>query len=193
MEQNIDKLVERYGQFEIRVREQMERHCGPSCSQCRQVCCRSYYCVETRESIFLTRVMERFSKQTSWSSLSGWLSDRGCSLVAGRPPVCYEFLCHDITDAGFTGADCRHALKVLSMLVTHAGRRVIGGRHLVTAISDFQLCRMNTKRFMAQLDQAQAGLQAAMEVLNGRPLAAAALQRGAPLSWNDGQPIRRTM
>ncbi len=186
-------LIDRYGQFEQRVREQMAVRCGPTCASCRQVCCRAYYCVETCQSTFLTKVVQRFAPDARFDAAFGWLSPAGCTLVAGRPPVCYEFLCRDIPDAASLDPDRRHAMQALSMLVTHVGRRSIGGRHLVEITCESELYRIEPDRCMSRLDQAQAGLQAVVEILDGHPSAAAIsmLSRITPLSRTDGQTIRR--
>ena len=195
MKPDIPTLVDRYGRFERQVREQMERRCRPQCSQCRRVCCRIHFCTESRESVFLDRVVRRFSPDASWDPLHGWLSSGGCSLVAGRPPVCYEFICRDISDALSSGPDRGHALRTLGMLLTHVGKSAVGGRHLVTATGEAQLNRIRPDRFMARLEQAQAALQAAAAMLDGRPwaAAAAALNRISPASRTDAQTLRRTM
>jgi len=165
---DISKLINRYGRLEQQVRIQMEQRCRASCSRCKRVCCRIHFCAETRESAFLDRVVRRFSPTAEFDPHRGWLSPAGCTLVAGRPPVCYEFLCNDIPDAVSMDLDRRHAMLALSMLITHAGRRAIGGRHLVEATRDADLSRINTRRFMARLDEAEAALADVVAVLDGR-------------------------
>ncbi|BBO86345.1 hypothetical protein [Desulfosarcina ovata] len=165
-------LIDDYGRFEKQVRHFTEKLCGPFCSRCGKVCCRAHFCDETRQSPFLARVAAMFSPESTFSLTHGWLAATGCSLVAGRPPVCYEFLCHDINDALGDDPDCRHALLTLSMLMTHVGRRAIGGRHLVEATRPADLQRLRPDRFMARLDEARAALTAASEVFSGHRTAA---------------------
>jgi len=164
----IDWMVERYGEFEQRVQRQMEQRCRPACSVCRNVCCRPHFCAEARESAFLRRVVRRFSPQAVFDKKLGWLSPKGCTLVAGRPPVCYEFLCGDIPDAVSADSHRRWAMLALSMLVTHVGRRIFGSRHLVEATDASRLTRIHGERFAARLDEAEAALTEAEAILDGR-------------------------
>ena len=164
---DISKLIGRYGRLEQQVRIQMERCCRASCSRCRRVCCRAHFCTETRESAFLKRVAGRFPPKAEFDPKYGWLSPAGCTLVAGRPPVCYEFLCNDIPDAVSMDIHRRHAMLALSMLITHVGRRAIGGRHLVEATRDADLRRIHPQRFMARMDDAEAALADVSAVLDG--------------------------
>ena len=164
----ITSMIQRYGEFEQRVRQQMEQRCHPACSICRHVCCRPHFCAETRESAFLTQVARRFSPRTVFDKKCGWLSPKGCTLVAGRPPVCYEFLCSDIPDAVSADSHRRWAMLALSMLVTHLGRRVFGSRHLVEATDASGLNRMHGKRFTARLNEAEAALAEVAAILDDR-------------------------
>lgn len=193
MQLDIAALVDRYGLFEQRVRKQKETLCGPTCACCRRVCCRVPFCVKTCQRMFLTKVMRRFASDALFDAALGWLSHAGCTLVAGRPPVCYELLCRDIPNAASHDPDRRHAMQALSMLVIHVGRRSISGCHLVEITCESELCRMKPDRCTSRLDQAQAGLQAVMEMLDGHPSAAviSILSRITPPSRTDGQTIRR--
>lgn len=166
---DIDWLIDRYGLFEQRVRQWTARWCQPSCSVCRHVCCRAHYCIETRQSAFLASVAERFSPRSVFSHTHGWLGQEGgCTLVAGRSPVCYEFVCRTIVDA-VAGDPLRHyALMVASMVMTHVGKRAIGGRHVVEATQAADLKRIKTERFLARLDIAEAAFDLATDLLDGR-------------------------
>ena len=164
---DITTMIDRYGQLEQRVRTQMEQRCRASCSRCRRVCCRAHFCSETRESAFLNRVAGRFSPNAKFDPRYGWLSPAGCTLVAGRPPVCYEFLCNEIPDAVSMDIYRRHAMLALSMLITHVGRRIFGGRHLVEATRDADLSRIHLQRFMVRMDEVEAALADVVAVLDG--------------------------
>jgi hypothetical protein len=165
--ETIDRLVERYGRLEQQVRLLTEQLCRPACSACRRVCCRIDFCLEARESIFLTRVVDRFSPDAVFDPTSGWLTRTGCALVAGRPPVCYEFLCGEIPDAVSADHRRRHAMLVLSMLLTHAGRKVACGRHLVEIVDGEGLHRIQFRRFNQRLDEAEEAFAAADAILRG--------------------------
>lgn len=163
----IDRLIDAYVGFEQRVRQEMERRCRSFCAVCRQVCCRVHFCVESRESVFLARVASRYSPGASFDPVHGWLGPDGCRLVAGRPPVCYEFLCRDIPDALSGDPHRRHAMVTLSMLVSHLGKRAVGGRHLVELTDETALMRIVESRLSANLVQAEAAFKAAVAVLDG--------------------------
>jgi hypothetical protein len=165
---DINRLVQRYGLFEKRVRRWTESVCHPYCSDCRHVCCRDHFCIEVRQSVFLSRVASQFSPQAVFHPTHGWLGQTGCTLVAGRPPVCYEFVCRAIVD-GVAGDSLRHhALLVVSMVMTYVGKKAIGGRHIVEATRLVDLNRINPKRFLSRLDQAEAAFELAADVLDGR-------------------------
>ena len=167
---DINRLVQCYGQFEKRVRQWTEKWCQPYCSVCQHVCCRVHYCVETRQSVFLERVAGRFSPRSVFSDTHGWLGHKGCTLIAGRPPVCYEFVCRSIVDA-VAGDPLRyHALLVASMVISHVGKKAIGGRHVVEATRPVDLERINPERFLARLDRAQAAFDLAAALLDGRTI-----------------------
>jgi hypothetical protein len=169
MMSDMTRLIDRYVQFEQRVRRWTDRWCRPFCSTCDAVCCRSDFCLETRQSAFLARVVRQTAPESVFDTTRGWLGATGCSLVAGRPPVCYEFLCSDICNAVAGDSDRRHALLAASMVLSHAGKRVLGGRHLVEATRSADLNRINEKRFMTRLVEAEAAFQAAAYILGGRP------------------------
>ena len=168
MPTDINHLVDAYGQFEAQIRRWTEAQCRPFCANCRTVCCRAHFCDETRESVFLSRVAGRWSPRSVYHPSAGWLTPAGCSLRAGRPPVCYEFLCHELSTALATDPIRRHALLVVSMLVSHVGRRALGGRHLVTLTRQRDLQRIRPDRLLARLDEARLAFQAAMELFAGR-------------------------
>jgi hypothetical protein len=192
-EAEIDWMVERYGEFEQRVRQQMEQRCRPACSICRNVCCRPHFCEEARESAFLERIVLRFSHRAIFDKKSGWLSPKGCTLVAGRPPVCYEFLCGDIPDAVSADSHRRWAMLALSMLVTHVGRHVFGGRHLVEATGADSLTRIHRERFTARLEEAEAALAEAVTILDGRRTLAAGQNLSRIVPPPGRKPKRRSM
>jgi hypothetical protein len=168
MMSDMTRLIDRYVHFEQRVRRWTERWCRPFCTVCPKVCCRFGFCIESRESAFLTRVAGRFAPRSAFSATRGWLSATGCCLVAGRPPVCYEFLCRDIWQTVAGDPNRRHALLTASMVVSYVGRRAIGGRHLVEALDADDLKRISTARVMTRLDEAGEAFRAAVRILDGR-------------------------
>ena len=172
MTMTINNLVQRYGRFEIRVRQWTETICRPYCSVCRHVCCRAHFCVETRQSAFLSSVVRQCSPLSVFNYTNGWLGQQGCTLVAGRPPVCYEFICRAIVDKVAGDSVRHHALLAVSMVMTHVGKKAIGGRHVVEASHLADLKRINPERFLSRLAQAEATFDMAASFLDGRQVKA---------------------
>lgn len=156
---SLDQLVEQYGRLEMAVQQRMNACCAVFCSACTVPCCRVDFCRESLESPFLAAVRNRFAPAALWDPATGWLTPTGCGLAAGRPPVCYEFLCGPILTAR-NGDQPLAALKQLSMLITAAGRRARGNHHLV-ALSE--LSRINLSRLSAQLTRSHEALTRLLE------------------------------
>ncbi len=108
-----DHIIGLYADFEPRVQKSIGQFFGSICSACRGVCCKIDYCQETRESLFLSKLREEYQTAASYSDETGWLSETGCDLTAGRPPVCYEYLCDEILSAQPTHTH-RYAVIVCS-------------------------------------------------------------------------------
>ncbi|MBI5064524.1 MAG: hypothetical protein HZB87_13910 [Desulfatitalea sp.] len=151
----LNAILASYGQLETEVRQCMQKACEPFCGRCKTPCCREIFCRESLESPFLASVRQRFAPTAGWDAALGWLTPAGCSLSAGRPPVCYEFLCRTILDVRATPQD-RSRLETLARLLTHAGRNAAGRRHLVE-LTDLDL--INAGRMMKQLAQARSMLE----------------------------------
>lgn len=158
----LNAIITTYGQLETDVRHFMHYACGPFCGRCQALCCRSDYCRESLESPFLAAVRKRFAPEAGWHHALGWLIPTGCSLAAGRPPVCYEFCCRTIL-AAQPSALARTWLGTLSRILTDAGRNAAGRRHLVE-LADLQ--RINTARLTRQLARARSVLDGLREGLN---------------------------
>lgn len=148
----LDAIIKRYGQLESGVRQCMQQVCAPFCGPCKATCCRLVYCRESLESPFLAAVHRRFAPGAQWDAAVGWLTPSGCSLGAGRPPVCYEFLCRTILEAQ-PSPRARSGLESLARLLTDAGRHAAGRHHLVE-LTD--LDRINAARLTRQLAQARS-------------------------------------
>ena len=126
----LEHILRDYAAFESEVRAFTSELWDQWCSNCREVCCKALYCRETFESPFLFLLLDKYSYQFHNNTQKAWLSEAGCRLSIGRPPVCYEFLCANILDAQQTGMH-RYAMIVLSKLVSHIGKRALGPRHLI--------------------------------------------------------------
>lgn len=150
----LSAILTAYGQLEIEVGQCMQHACGPFCGQCEAICCRSVFCRESLESPFLGAVRKRYSPEASWNEAQGWLTPSGCSLSAGRPPVCYEFLCRPLVEARPAGP-ARTSLVALARVMTDAGKNAAGRRHIVELDN---LQKINSGRVIRQLDRAKSVL-----------------------------------
>jgi hypothetical protein len=150
----LNAIVQSYGQLEIELQQTMREVCAPFCDHCGTCCCRLDFCLESLESPFLARVRARFASSAHFDADVGWLTPAGCGLAAGRPPVCYEFLCRAIVEAQPSHQHLE-VLNALTMLLTHAGRNALGRRHLVALEN---LDRFNNRRLLNQLMQARSVL-----------------------------------
>ncbi len=151
----LDYITERYLNFERDVRVMMDSVCTRHCPRCDKVCCKQVFCRETTESPFLAHILEAYPPATTYNTESGWLTDTGCGLLIGRPPLCYEFLCENILASQKSEFDC-YMVKILSALMTHIGKNAYGGRHLVEILTKDDLHRIRSLRFIKKLREAQA-------------------------------------
>ena len=158
MTSELFQIVKEYADFEARVRPWIAKLCGPHCAVCETVCCRPEYCRESIDSPFLALLRKKYPPPTKYSVERGWLTPNGCALVCGRPPVCYQFNCQKIT-AALPDDARRHLMKVLSNLVPHAGRRALGGRHIVEIMDTAGLAQVKITRFRQRLAEARQAFE----------------------------------
>jgi hypothetical protein len=148
---NVHKdLVIAYGRLEKEVQSCMAAQCREECARCLSPCCRIDFCRESLESAFLRHVRKHFAPRVRWDPSLGWLTPRGCALPAGRPPVCYEFLCRVLEERQPTRPH-REALLTLARMIAQVGTSVGGNCHLVE-LDD--LTRLSRKRLTFRLEQA---------------------------------------
>jgi hypothetical protein len=127
------------------------------------------YCRETTESTFLFLLLKKYSHQLYNYTQKAWLSEAGCKLSVGRPPVCYEFLCSNILDAQRTGMQ-RYAMIVLSKLIPHIGKKALGSRHLIEVMDPADLKRIKYSRFQKRLSEARNAFDAVQLFFSGHEL-----------------------
>lgn len=151
----LDRIIMLYVDFETRVQKSISQFFGSTCSACRGVCCKIDYCQETRESLFLSKLREEYQPAASYSDETGWQSETGCDLTTGRPPVCYEYLCDEILSAQPTHTH-RYAVKVLSQLISHVGKRAYRGKHIVEICEAEELQRIALSAFERRLGESSA-------------------------------------
>jgi hypothetical protein len=155
----LDCIITLYADFETRVRKSISNLFGSSCSACSGVCCKIDYCRETRESLFLSKLCEEYQPAASYSNETGWLSETGCVLRAGRPPVCYEYLCGEILSVQPTHTH-RYAVNVLSQLISHVGKRAYRGQHIVEICEAAELQRIKLSAIEHHLGESKAAFHA---------------------------------
>ena len=106
--------------------------CLPFCSRCINYCCKEKFCNESIDSFWLNLVWQNSGYQLSqYDADLGWLTGSGCRLDAGRPPVCYSFLCHEILTDLFL-KDPIDPFMEIAKLIPFVGKNAIGKKHLVT-------------------------------------------------------------
>ena len=165
----IDHLLGAYATFEYEVRVFSSQLWFQWCSNCRIVCCKAVYCREPIESPFLFLLLKKYSKRVFASPQKNWLSETGCKLSVGRPPVCYEFLCGNILDAQQTGMH-RYAMIVLSHLISHVGKKALGSRHLIEIMDPADLKKVRYLRFEKRLLEARNAFDVVRLFLCGHEL-----------------------
>jgi hypothetical protein len=144
---DFESLLDAYRSLELRVEALMSDACAPFCKVCPTPCCRIAICREAAESPFLLAV--HGSKQT-FDAKRGYLGATGCTLGAGRPPVCHAFICGRILSHQ-PNDQRRFALECLGDLIGYLGKQVWMKRHLVEALSAADLRKSNTTTFQARL------------------------------------------
>ena len=155
----LEQILKDYAAFEAEVRAFSSELWFQWCSNCREVCCKAVYCRETLESPFLSLLLKKYSHQVTNYTQKAWLSEAGCKLSIGRPPVCYEFLCNTILGTQQTGIQ-RYAMIVLSKLISHIGKKALGSRHLIEVMDPADLKRIRYLRFEKRLSEVRNAFDA---------------------------------
>ena len=150
--------IQEYQSLEQKVSQQVVSVCRPFCSACSNCCCKTDFCSESLDSYWL-RMTWRLAghDRFQYDDSIGWLSSDGCRLTAGRPPVCYEYLCDGmIADIP---ADRLSRVKVVTTLLSSTGKNALGSRHLVTLTSEQILTRMNFGKLRRRIAKSRYLLQ----------------------------------
>jgi hypothetical protein len=171
----LEHILREYAAFESEVRVFSSELWFQWCSNCREVCCKAVYCRETNESPFLCLLLKKYSHQVTNYTQKAWLSEAGCKLSVGRPPVCYEFLCGTILDARQTEIQ-RYAMIVLAKLICHIGKRALGSRHLIEVMDLADLKKVRYSRFEKRLSEARNAFDVLQLFFSGHKLETDALR-----------------
>jgi hypothetical protein len=166
---NMDAFFREYAMFECDVRCFSDDLFKRNCSSCITTCCKAEICYESIESPFLSRLRKIFPPSVSFSETDGWLTESGCVLKAGRPPVCHEFLCNTIIDEQPTSLH-QSVIKVLSQLMTYIGKNALGRRHLVEIMTEDRFYDINLSRMQNRLMDAKLAFKEIQEFYAGRRL-----------------------
>ncbi|MBI9019762.1 MAG: hypothetical protein JEZ10_00700 [Verrucomicrobia bacterium] len=145
----LKNLIEQYTRLELDVQELVNAQCNELCVQCGICCCTAIICEEAIESPFLKLVHQQ---SNLFNDRYGFLTEKGCLLDAGRPPVCYEFFC---ADQLFHQPDELHGklLRILGALPNHAGKQALGDIHLVDIRNENDFERLNFQGLEKQLQE----------------------------------------
>jgi hypothetical protein len=154
MKKELKHLIEEYTELEREVQELVSAQCREGCELCTACCCRADLCEEALESPFLCAV---HGKDELDSDRYGFLTEIGCALKIGRPPVCYEFFCDELM-AAQPDALHREVLLVLGRLPAYAGENAHGEEHLVEIMQEEELEHLAFQRLEKQMENSREAL-----------------------------------
>lgn len=162
----LSKIMEKYAAFEAEVNSYAVTIYLNHCSTCKGICCKPEYCEESITSPFLCRLRQHFVPDAACDSARGWLTQTGCALSVGRPPVCHQYLCDTILSMQ-PAADFHYALSIFSTLVNHIGKKALGRKHIVELQEASGLKRINFTRFEKHLNEAENAFKRMRSFLDG--------------------------
>ncbi len=155
MNARLKTFIEQYTELELGVKPLLLDQCRSLCAQCTICCCYITICEEAFESAFLKLI----HKQTDqFDDSRGFLSETGCSLHQGRPPICYEFFCDDQL---YFQPDELHSeiLRILGSLLTHATKKALGDQPIVEITKEETLDDLNFQGLEKQLKESFQALE----------------------------------
>jgi len=151
---HLKHLLEEYAALECGVQELVSAQCREVCELCTACCCRADLCEEALESPFLCAV---HGKDELDSDRYGFLTETGCALETGRPPVCYEFFCDEL-QAAQPDELHRSVLLILGRLPAYAGEKAHGDAHLAEIMQVEELDHLAFQRLEKQMRNAREAL-----------------------------------
>jgi len=168
MTSELSKVIEAYADLERLVRDAISSLYGEVCALCTSSCCTPDICEESLDSAFLRALRESCESKPLFCDRYGWLTERGCGLQIGRPPVCYSFFCDEIRNA----LDDRERIiiAVLGRSLAWVGERAVGPVHLVEITDDASLSDVNVGRVLKRISIAHDALKGVREVLCNEPV-----------------------
>jgi len=154
MKTKLKHLIGEYAELEHEVQVLVSAQCRSGCELCTACCCRADLCEEALESPFLCAL---HGKDELDSDRYGFLTETGCALEIGRPPVCYEFFCNELLAAQPDDLH-RNVLMVLGRLPAYAGGNASGDAHLVEIMQAEDLEHLAFQRLEKQFQNAREAL-----------------------------------
>ena len=153
---DLNGVIAAYVGLECGVQRVVADLSAAACAACGGQCCREEICRESVESPFLRAVIAADDTAPGpYDERAGWMRADGCALAAGRPPVCYEYACSDVTDALHDSLQV-YLYEVVSYLLTVAGEQVAGRTHAVELLDADDLAAVDCDRWAAQVQAAEA-------------------------------------
>jgi hypothetical protein len=155
MNDTLKTFIEQYTELECGVQELISEKGQSLCVSCTCCCCDVIICKEAIESPFLKRVHQQTEL---FSDRNGFLSETGCTLKQGRPPVCYEYFCDNHF---YHQPDDLHAevLKILGALLNHATRNAQGDTPLEEIMQEEALDQLDFQRLEKQMKESLQALE----------------------------------
>ena len=155
MNSQLKHLLEEYAELEQAVQELVSAQCREVCELCTACCCRADLCEEALESPFLRLLHGRDELE---SDRYGFLTETGCALELGRPPVCYEFFCAELLAAQPDNQQ-RELLCILGRLPAFAGQNAYGDAPLAEIMQEEELEHLAFQRLEKQLQESFKALE----------------------------------
>lgn len=178
----LDRVLDEYVALERRVQPVASGACAPQCATCRDTCCAARYCEESWTAPWLVAIHQRAGGASrrevgrGHRPLEGHLATDGCRLRFGRPPVCYEYACHDVLYA-LPAHRRKYLFRVISHVMSFAGEEALPGTHLVEVQDLRALTRSRLRRLVRRIALAGRIFDAALRLF-ARPD-----EPGDPSDW----------
>lgn len=137
------------------MQELVSAQCREVCALCTSCCCRADLCEEVLDSPFLCLLHNRNELE---SDRYGFLTETGCALEIGRPPVCYEFFCAELLADQPDGLH-RELLRILGRLPTYAGQNAYGNASLSEIMGEEELEQIDFQTLEKQLQESFQALE----------------------------------
>lgn len=155
MKTELKQLLEEYAELEQAVQELVIAQCREVCELCTACCCRADLCEEALGSPFLRLLHRRDDLE---SDRYGFLTETGCALELGRPPICYEFFCAELLAAQPDDLQ-RELLRILGRLPAFAGQNAYGDAPLAEIMHEEELEHLDFQRLEKQLQESFQALE----------------------------------